>query len=212
MTENLLWTKAVLSGILMAGHSGSVKRSGLVESRAEIHLFPWLLGKGVVLAKLSRDTWEQRTSLEGLHQFGWNPGAVTCIYLGGGRTCLCHIPGVLTPWDSVSCSSPRWLTGHWWEPGQALSSSSSWRCCGGKNQPMESSKKESAGVAWEKNVLCAHRVGSSHQEKEFWGCLVLLIILRGIMFLDNSIYCSHFRQALEKMSLQTLAALPSVNF
>lgn len=56
MTENLLWTKGVLSGIPMAGQWGSVKKSGLVESRAEINLFPWLLGRGVVLAELSRDT------------------------------------------------------------------------------------------------------------------------------------------------------------
>lgn len=54
----------------MAGQLGSVKKSGLVESRAEIHLFPWLLGRGVVLAELSGDALEQRTSLESLHQFG----------------------------------------------------------------------------------------------------------------------------------------------
>lgn len=43
----------------MAGQLGSVKQNDLVESRAEISLFPWLLGywaKGLVLAELSRDT------------------------------------------------------------------------------------------------------------------------------------------------------------
>lgn len=63
----------------------------------------------------------------------------------------------------------------------------------------------------ERKMSCAH-TGRSHQEKEFGGCSVLLIILRGIMFLDNCIHRSHFRQALEKMNLQTLAASPSINF
>lgn len=147
----------ILSGILMAGQLGSVKKSGLVDGRAEIHLFPWLLGRGVVLAELSRDTWEQRSSLEGFCQLGWNPSAVTCIYLGGGRTCLCHILGVLMPWDSVnSCSNSRWLMGHWREAGQAQSSSSSWRCCGGGNQPVESNKRRHQQEWPERKMSCAH--------------------------------------------------------
>lgn len=116
MTENLLWTEGVLSGILMAGQLGSVKKNYLVESRAEINLFPWLLGywaKGLFLAELSRDTWEQRTSLEGLREFGRNLSAVTCIYLGGGRTCLCHILGVLMPWTASAL-------GDWWGTDTSL--------------------------------------------------------------------------------------------
>lgn len=80
---------------------------------------------------------------------------------------------------------------------------------------MESNERSHQQEWPEKKMSCAH-TGWSHlitrKNLEVAWCLVLLFILRGIMFLGNSIHCSRFRQALEKMSLQILAASPSINF